>query len=83
MTDKKTIHDLIKENGLMPTVEKYQIQVVHEDNDTYWIEDMKFKRSMTRGRVVHVCKTKEQVIKYLTNLSKLEFIYWFLNSFLY
>ena len=75
MKDTKTIQDLIKEKGLMPTIEKYQIQVIHEDNDTYVIEDMKCKRSMVHGNIVHVCKTKEQVIKYLTNLSKLEFIY--------
>ena len=78
MTDKKTIHDLIKEKGLIPTVEKYRVQVIHEDNDTYVIEDLKCKRSMVHGNIVHTCKTKEQVIRYLTNLSKLEFIYWFM-----
>ena len=84
MTDKKTIQELIKEKGLMPTVEKYRIQVIHEDNDTYVIEDLKCKRSMVHGNIVHTCKTKEQVIRYLTNLSKLDFwftYYWFLNSF--
>ena len=50
---------------------KYKIQIVHEDDDTFWVEDMKFKRSMTRGKVIHICKTKADAIKYLNNLQAL------------
>ena len=67
------IQEVIKAEGLLPVLNKYNIQIVHEDNDTYWIEDMKYKRSMTRGRVVDICKTQADVIRYLKNLSKLEF----------
>ena len=50
---------------------RYSIQIVHEDDNTFWVEDMKHKRSMTRGRVVHICKTKQDVINYLENLARL------------
>ena len=62
------VQDLLKENNLIDTVNRYSLQIVHEDNDTYYIEDMKFKRSMTRGRVVHIAQDIPELLRYLKNL---------------
>ena len=64
------ISEVIKNHplNLQAVMDRYHIQVVHEDNDTYYIEDMKYKRSMTRGRIVAIYETQEQVINYLLNL---------------
>ena len=63
-----TIQELLKEHNLIDTVNRYHIQIVHEDNDTYYVEDMKYKRSMTRGRVVHIAKDTHELLRYLKNL---------------
>ena len=48
---------------------KLRLQVIHEDNDTYVIEDMKFKTSMVHGRVIKTCKTPKEVNAYLQYLT--------------
>ena len=63
-----SIQELLKQHNLTDTVNRYRLQIVHEDNDTYYIEDMKFKRSMTRGRVVHIAKDIPELLRYLKNL---------------
>lgn len=40
---------------------KNYIQIIHEDNDTYTIEDMRFKRSMCHGSILYKDLTKEQL----------------------
>lgn len=62
------ISEVIKSEGLQDTVNRYRLQIVHEDNDLYYIEDMKIKRTMTRGKIVHICRTQHDVIRYLRNL---------------
>jgi SepF-like predicted cell division protein (DUF552 family) len=49
-------------------INKNRLQIIHEDNDTYVIEDLKQKTSMVHGRVIKVCKTPFEVIKYLNDL---------------
>ena len=63
-----TIAELLKEHNLTDTVNRYKLQIVHEDDDTYYIEDMKDKRTMTRGRVVHIAKDIPELLRYLRNL---------------
>ena len=63
-----TIAELLKQENLIDTVNRYKLQIVHEDNDTYYIEDMKDKRTMTRGRVVHIAKDIPELLRYLRNL---------------
>jgi hypothetical protein len=63
-----TIQELLKQENLIDTVNRYKLQIVHEDNDTYYIEDMKDKRTMTRGRVVHIAKDIPELLRYLRNL---------------
>ena len=63
-----TIQELLKQHNLMDTVNRYRLQIVHEDDNTYYIEDMKFKRSMTRGQVVHIAKDIPDLLRYLKNL---------------
>ena len=63
-----SIQELLKEHNLTDTVSRYHIQIVHEDNDTYYIEDMKIRRTMTRGRVVHIAKDIPELLRYLKNL---------------
>ena len=65
------IQEVLKQEGLIDTVNKYHLQIVHEDNDTYLIEDLRFRRTMTRGEIVHIAKTQHDVIKYLRNLRSL------------
>jgi hypothetical protein len=60
--------EFLKENNLMDTVNRYKLQIVHEDDDTFYIEDMKDKRTMTRGRVVHIAKDLKELKRYLQNL---------------
>ena len=48
---------------------KLRLQVIHEDNDTYVIEDMRFKTSMVHGRVIKTCKTPREVDAYLKYLT--------------
>lgn len=63
-----TIQELLKQENLTDTVNRYKLQIVHEDNDTYYIEDMKDRRTMTRGRVVHIAKDIPELLRYLRNL---------------
>ena len=63
-----SIQDILQQNNLTDTVNRYKLQIVHEDNNMYYIEDMKFKRSMTRGRVVHIAKDIPELLRYLQNL---------------
>jgi hypothetical protein len=63
-----TIQELLKQENLIDTVNRYKLQIVHEDNDTYYIEDMKDRRTMTRGRVVHIAKDIPELLRYLRNL---------------
>lgn len=63
-----TIQELLKQENLIDTVNRYKLQIVHEDNDTYYIEDMKDKRTMTRGRIVHIAKDIPELLRYLKNL---------------
>ena len=60
--------EFLKENNLTDTVSRYKLQIVHEDDDTFYIEDMKDKRTMTRGRVVHIAKDLKELKRYLQNL---------------
>ena len=62
------ISEVIKSEGLQDTVNKYRLQIIHEDNNTYVIEDLKEKVSMVHGRIIHICKTQHDVIRYLKNL---------------
>jgi hypothetical protein len=63
-----TVRELLKEHNLTDTVNRYKLQIVHEDNDTYYIEDMKDRRTMTRGRVIHIAKNIPELLRYLRNL---------------
>ena len=63
-----TIQELLKQENLTDTVNRYKLQIVHEDDDTYYIEDMKDRRTMTRGRVVHIAKNIPELLRYLRNL---------------
>lgn len=63
-----SIAELLKEHNLIDTVNRYRLQIVHEDNDTYYIEDTTIKRTMTRGRVVHIAKDIPELLRYLKNL---------------
>lgn len=60
--------EFLKENNLTDTVNRYKLQIVHEDDDTFYIEDMKDKRTMTRGRIVHIAKDLKELKRYLQNL---------------
>lgn len=63
-----SIQELLKQENLTDTVNRYKLQIVHEDNDTYYIEDITIKRTMTRGRVVHIAKDIPELLRYLRNL---------------
>ena len=63
-----TIQELLKQHNLTDTVNRYRLQIVHEDNNMYYIEDMKFPVTMTRGRVVHIAKDIPELLRYLKNL---------------
>ena len=63
-----SIQELLKQENLTDTVNRYKLQIVHEDNDTYYIEDTTIKRTMTRGRVVHIAKDIPELLRYLRNL---------------
>ena len=62
------IKELLKQENLTDTVNRYKLQIVHEDNDTYYIEDMTERRTMTRGRIVHIAKDIPELLRYLRNL---------------
>ena len=60
--------EFLKENNLTNTVNRYRLRIVHEDDNTFYIEDMKDKRTMTRGRIVHIAKDLKELKRYLQNL---------------
>ena len=64
-----SIAELLREHNLTDTVNRYRLQIVHEDNNTYYIEDMKFKTSMVHGRVIRTCRTPKEVDAYLKYLT--------------
>lgn len=49
--------------------DKLRLQVIHEDNDTYVIEDTRFKTSMVHGRVIRTCRNEKEVDSYLLYLT--------------
>ena len=63
-----TIQELLKQENLTDTVNRYKLQIVHEDDDPDYIEDMKDRRTMTRGRIVHIAKDIPELLRYLRNL---------------
>ena len=63
-----TIQELLKQHNLTDTVNRYRLQIVHEDNDTYYIEDMTINRYRTRGHVVYIAKDIPELLRYLRNL---------------
>ena len=63
-----SIQELLKQENLTDTVNRYKLQIVHEDNDMYYIEDTTMKRTMTRGRIVHIAKDIPELLRYLRNL---------------
>ena len=66
----KTLNEILDSYpiNLRKVINDYRLQIIHEDDDTYHIEDLKDKVSMVHGRLIHVCKTPYEVIKYLNNL---------------
>lgn len=63
----KTITEILKELDLKLET----VQVVHEDDAKYHVEDMKNKVSMTRGAKIAICDTKEQVVSVMTDLKRM------------
>ena len=63
----KTISEILKELDLKLET----VQVVHEDDGTYHVENMKNRVSMTRGAKIAICDTKEQVVSVMTDLKRM------------
>lgn len=63
----KTIAEILKELDLKLET----VQVVHEDDGTYHVENMRNKVSMTRGAKIAICDTKEQVVSVMTDLKRM------------
>lgn len=63
----KTISEILKELDLKLET----VQIVHEDDGTYHVENMKNKVSMTRGAKIAICDTKEQVVSVMTDLKRM------------
>ena len=63
-----TIQEKINNRGLRQVISKYNLQVIHEDNDTYVIEDMNQRRSMTHGAIVGVFQTDTDLLNHLGQL---------------
>ena len=63
-----TIQEEINNNNLRQVMSRYNLQVVHEDNDTYVLEDMSQKRTMVRGAVVKIFQTDIELLNYLKHL---------------
>ena len=62
----KTLSEILKELDLKLET----VQVVHEDDGTYHVENMKNRVSMTRGAKIAICDTKEQVVSVMTDLKR-------------
>ena len=65
-----TIQEKINNRGLKQVLNKYNMQVIHEDNDTYTLEDMNQKRSMTRGAIIDNFKTDIELLHYLEDIKR-------------
>ena len=65
-----TIQAKINNRGLKQVLNKYNMQVIHEDNDTYTLEDMNQKRSMTRGAIIDNFKTDIELLYYLEDIKR-------------
>ena len=65
-----TIQEKINNNGLRQVINKYNLQVIHEDNDTYILENMNQKRSMTHGAIIGIFQTDVELLHYLSHLKR-------------
>ena len=65
-----TIQEKINDRGLKQVLNKYNMQVIHEDNDTYTLEDMNQKRSMVHGAIIDNFKTDIELLYYLEDIKR-------------
>ena len=65
-----TIQEKINNRGLKQVLNKYNMQVIHEDNDTYTLEHMNQKRSMTHGAIIDNFKTDIELLYYLEDIKR-------------
>ena len=65
-----TIQAKINNRGLKQVLDKYNMQVIHEDNDTYTLEGMNQRRSMTRGAIIDNFKTGIELLYYLEDIKR-------------
>ena len=65
-----TIQAKINDRGLKQVLNKYNMQVIHEDNDTYTLEDMNQKRSMVHGAIIGNFKTHIDLVNYLEDIKR-------------
>ena len=65
-----TIQEKINNRGLKQVLDKYNMQVIHEDNDTYTLEDMNQKRSMVHGAIIGNFKTDKELLNYLEDIKR-------------
>ena len=65
-----TIQAKINNRGLKQVLDKYNMQVIHEDNDTYTLEDMNQKRSMTHGAIIGNFKTDTELLNHLEDIKR-------------
>ncbi len=65
-----TIQAKINNRGLKQVLDKYNMQVIHEDNDTYTLEDMNQKRSMVHGAIIDNFKTDIELLNYLEDIKR-------------
>ena len=65
-----TIQEKINDRGLKQVLNKYNMQVIHEDNDTYTLEDMNQKRSMVHGAIIGNFKTDKELLNYLEDIKR-------------
>ena len=65
-----TIQAKINNRGLKQVLNKYNMQVIHEDNDTYTLEDMNQKRSMVHGAIIGNFKTDTELLNHLEDIKR-------------
>ena len=65
-----TIQAKINNRGLKQVLDKYNMQVIHEDNDTYTLEDMNQKRSMVHGAIIDNFKTDIELLNHLEDIKR-------------
>lgn len=65
-----TIQAKINNRGLKQVFNKYNMQVIHEDNDTYTLEDMNQKRSMVHGAIIGNFKTDTELLNHLEDIKR-------------